>query len=132
MKEDISNCQTACNRAQKEKKEVFAFCIGIDLGNKHSDVCVLDSEGEVSERFRLRMKALDLQAYFTSIRPSRVALEAGGQSRWVAELVERCGHEVFVSNTRKVPYISQSNDKNDPGDAYKLTELLYLKPTSVT
>lgn len=37
MKKDISNNQTACNRAQKEKKEVFAFCIGIDLGDKHSD-----------------------------------------------------------------------------------------------
>jgi transposase len=127
MERNISNSQTARN-TQKEAKEAFAFYIGIDLGDKHSDVCVLDSAGEVSQRFRLRMKAPDLQAYFTSIRRSRAALEAGGQSRWVAELIEGCGHEVFVSNTRKVPYISQSNDKDDPGDAYKLAELLYLKP----
>jgi len=33
-----------------------------------------------------------------------------------------------VSNTRKVPYIHQSNDKDDPGDACKLAELLYFKP----
>jgi transposase len=88
MNENTRKNQTARNRARKETKEVFAFCIGIDLGDK----------------------------------------QAGGQSRWVAELVEQCGHEVLVSNTRKVPYIYQSHDKDDPGDAYKLAELLYLKP----
>ena len=29
-----------------------------------------------------------------------------------------------VANTRKVPYIHASEDKNDPGDAYKLAELV--------
>jgi hypothetical protein len=56
----------------------------------------------------------DFQAYFTSIPRSRVPLAARGRSRGVAELVELCGHEVFVSKARKVPYISQSNDKDDP------------------
>jgi transposase len=128
MKKNISNNRTARISAQKEEKAVFAFCIGIDLGDKHSDVCVLDSQGEIRERFRLKMKGPDWQAYFTSIPRSRVALEAGGQSRWVAELVEQCGHEVIVSNTRKVPYIHESDNKHDPGDAYKLAELLYFKP----
>jgi transposase len=128
MNENTRKNQIARNRARKETKEVFAFCIGIDLGDKESDVCVLDSEGEIRQEFRLKMKGRDLQAYFTSIPRSRVAVEAGGQSRWVAELVEQCGHEVLVSNTRKVPYIYQSHDKDDPGDAYKLAELLYLKP----
>jgi transposase len=35
---------------------------------------------------------------------------------------------VWVSNTREVPYIHQSNDKDDPGDAYKLGELVYMNP----
>ena len=77
---------------------------------------------------RLRMKAEDLEPYLATMGRSRVAIEAGGQSRWVAELIERCGHQVFVSNTRKVAYIHQSDDKNDPGDAYKLAELVYFKP----
>jgi transposase len=106
----------------------FACYIGIDLGDKHSDLCVLDPIGDVSKQFRLRMKEEDFQTYFASIPPSRVAVEAGGQSRWVAEVIEKCGHEVYVSNTRKVPYIHQSDDKDDPGDAYKLAELLYFKP----
>jgi hypothetical protein len=46
-----TDSQTAGN-SQKEPKGAFAFYIGIDLGDKHSDVCVLDSAGEVSQRFR--------------------------------------------------------------------------------
>ena len=74
------------------------------------------------------MKAEDFQAYFASLPHSRVAVEAGGQSRWVAEVIERCGHEVYVSNSRKVPYIHASDDKDDAGDAYKLAELVRFKP----
>jgi transposase len=46
----------------------------------------------------------------------------------VAEVIEKCGHEVYVSNTGKVPYIHQSDAKDDPGDAYKLAELVHFKP----
>ena len=123
-----TNKKQITNKSKKETKEGFAFFIGIDLGDKNSDVCVLDLGGEVSKEFRLRMKEEAFQEYFTSIPRSRVAVEAGGQSRWVAEVIEKCGHEVYVSNTRKVPYICQSDAKDDPGDAYKLAELLYFKP----
>src|SRR5919108_220589 len=111
-----------------EAKETFAFHIGIDLGDKNCEVCVLDQQGEFKEAFRLPMKAESLQAYLVTIPRSRVAIEAGGQSRWVAEVIERCGHQVFVANARKVAYISESDDKHDPGDAYKLAELVYFKP----
>jgi transposase len=74
------------------------------------------------------MKVEEFQKYFGSIGRSRVAIEAGGQSRWVAEVIEECGHQVFVANTRKVPYIHDSDAKNDPGDAYKLAQLVFFKP----
>ena len=111
-----------------EARESFAFHIGIDLGDKSCDVCVLDQQGELVESFRLAMKAAILQGHFVTMGRSRIAIEAGGQSRWVAEILEKCGHRVYVSNTRKVAYISDSDDKNDPGDAYKLAELVYFKP----
>src|SRR5438067_6287070 len=63
-------------KASKETKEKFAFHIGMDLGDKNADVCVLDPDGEVSEEFRLPMKGSDFQAYFVTIARSRVALEA--------------------------------------------------------
>jgi hypothetical protein len=127
MKKNTSKKQVA-SKGKKEIKEGLAFYIGIDLGDKNSDVCVLDPRGEVGKEFRLRMKEEAFREYFASIPRSRVAVEAGGQSRWVAEVVEKCGHEVYVSNTRKVPYIHQSDAKDDPGDAYKLAELVHFKP----
>jgi transposase len=127
MKKNISKKQTA-SKGKKETKQDFAFYIGIDLGDKNSDVCVLDRGGEIGKQFKVRMKAEAFQEYFASIPRSRVAVEAGGQSRWVAEVIEKCGHEVYVSNTRKVPYIHQSDAKDDPGDAYKLAELVHFKP----
>jgi len=128
MKKNSSQKQNSGKSNPPREKEGFASYIGIDLGDKYCDVCVLDGQGEVHEEFRLRMKGPELQGYFTSIGRSRVAVEAGGQSRWVAEIIQRCGHEVYVSNTRKVAYIHQSDDKNDPGDAYKLAELVHFKP----
>jgi transposase len=110
------------------EKERFAFYIGLDLGDKNCEVCVFNQDGEYEESFRLLMKEADLQGYFLSIERSRVAIEAGGQSRWVAEVIEQCGHQVFVANSRKVAYIHESDDKDDPGDAYKLAELVHFKP----
>lgn len=129
MRKDTSSNKKQIKRtSSKEDREDFSFYIGIDLGDRKSDVCILDQSGERSKEFRLRMNEADFEACFAKIPRSRVAIEVGGQSRWVAEVIEKCGHEVYVSNTRKVPYIHQSDDKNDPGDAYKLAELLYFKP----
>jgi transposase len=117
MKKHTSKKQTT---RKGTTKETFAFYIGIDLGDKKSDICVLDEEGELHDQFRLRMNAQEFQTYFGTMARSRVAIEAGAQSRWVAELIERCGHQV--------PYIHQSDAKNDPGDAYKLAELVRFQP----
>ena len=46
----------------------------------------------------------------------------------MAEVIERCGHQVYVANTGKLAYLHQADDKNDRGDAYKLAELVYFKP----
>jgi transposase len=130
MKKHTSKTKKQAGKAttMAREKEGFAFYIGIDLGDKHCEVCVFNREGEFEESFRLAMKGPQMRGYFASIPRSRVAIEAGGQSRWVAELLEGCGHQVFVSNTRKVPYIHESDAKDDPGDAYKLAELVHFKP----
>jgi len=126
MRENNSNRQS--KKASKSHQEMagqdrvkakFPFYIGIDLGDKNSEICVFDANGEVSKRLRLRMKEAEFQAYFASLPRSAVAIEAGAQSRWVADTVERCGHKVYVSNTWKVPYISHSDDGDDPGDAFE-------------
>ena len=128
MKKNTNTKQNASKGKRTEQKETFAFYIGIDLGDKNSDVCVLNPAGEVHKEFRIRMNAAAIDEYFAGIGRSRVAIEVGGQSQWVAEVIEKHGHEVHVANTRKVAYIHESDDKDDPGDAYKLAELVHFKP----
>jgi transposase len=128
MKKNTSKQQMAAQSLGMESRTGIAFYIGIDLGDKTSEGCTLGPDGEVVERFRLPMQAAEVEARFAKLARSRIAIEAGGQSRWIAEMLEEYGHEVYVSNTRKVPYIHESDSKNDPGDAYKLAELVYLKP----
>ena len=68
MKKNTSNKQrTGKGNRQEQEKEAFAFYIGIDLGDKHAEVCVMNPAGEVHQQFRLRMKAADLQGYFLTI-----------------------------------------------------------------
>src|SRR6267142_1311602 len=87
MKKNTNTKQNASKGKRTEQRETFAFYIGIDLGDKNSDVCVLNPAGEVHKEFRIRMNAAALDAYFAGIGQSRVAIEVGGQSQWVAELV---------------------------------------------
>src|SRR5580658_695785 len=76
MRKDTSrNEQQIRSKKERDTREGFEFYIGIDLGDKDSDVCVLDRHGELSEEFRLHMKEADFQAYFASIPRSRVAVE---------------------------------------------------------
>ena len=81
MKKNTSKKQMA-GKGKKEIQGDFAFYIGIDLGDKNSDVCVLNPGGEVDKQFRLRMKEEAFQEYFASIPRSRVAVEAGATGGW--------------------------------------------------
>jgi transposase len=42
---------------------------------------------------------------FASERPLRVALEAGTHSPWASRMLQGCGHEVLVTNARKLRLI---------------------------
>jgi hypothetical protein len=86
--------------------------VGVDLGDRYSYLCFLDTEsGEVIEEGRLRTTPEALKRRFFSERPLRVAIEAGTHSPWVSRLLEECGHEVLVANPRKVRLIYASKRK---------------------
>ena len=82
-----------------------SMTLGIDLGDKYSYLCFLDTEsGEVLEEGRLRTTPEALRRRFSSEQqPLRIAIEAGTHSSpWVSRVLEEeCGHEVLVANPRK-------------------------------
>ena len=70
----------------------------------------------------MRCQASSLEEHFGGAR-RRIALEAGGQSAWIARELTALGHEVIVANARQLKWITASDTKNDPADARKLALL---------
>jgi transposase len=102
--------------------------VGVDLGDKSSRYCVLDSEGNVqSERSAATTRQGFSQA-FAKMPRSRIALEVGTHSPWVSRLLQSLGHEVIVANARRVRIISESSRKDDRMDAQLLARLARVDP----
>jgi transposase len=96
--------------------------IGCDLGDKRSEICVLDADGNVKLRTSVRTGQQWMKGFFT--RPgAHVVIEVGPHSRWVSELLMELGHRVTVANPRRVKLISANDNKTDGHDAELLARL---------
>src|ERR1017187_1595045 len=89
-----------------ERQDEFSSYVGVDLGDKHSCLCILDRWGRIAEELRGRTTVKEFEEFFGKQPRSRVAMAAGSQSRWVCEIAKKHGHEVYVANPHKVQYIS--------------------------
>lgn len=106
------------SKAQRMDRQI----IGIDLGDKRSQYCILDQDGEAVEEGSFRNQVSSLEKHFSGA-PCRIAMEAGSQSAWISRELKRLGHEVIVANARELKWITSSDTKNDPVDARKLARL---------
>jgi transposase len=87
---------------------------GVDIGDKHLE------EG------RLRTTPEAIRRRFSSEQPMRIAIEAGTHSPWASRVLEECGHEVLVANSRKLRLIYANKRKTDEIDALR-TWLAWLE-----
>lgn len=98
--------------------------IGMDLGDKDSQLCVLGADHEIRQEVRVRMTTPALQAWFATVKqPAMIVMEAGSHSPWVSRLLEGMGHVVVVADPRRLRLISQSDKKNDVEDARMLARV---------
>jgi transposase len=111
-------------------KERPLMTAGLDLGDKYSYLCLIDSQsGEIIEEGRLRTTPEVLRRRFVSERPPmRIAIEAGTHSPWASRVMEECGHEVLVANARKLRLIYANKRKTDEVDAENLARLARVDP----
>jgi transposase len=110
-------------------KEQPKTTAGVDLGDKYSYLCLIDTEsGEVIEEGRLRTTPQAFERRFASEQPLRVAIEAGTHSPWASRVLEGCGHEVLVANARKLRLIYSNKRKTDEVDAENLARLARVDP----
>lgn len=105
------------------------LCIGIDLGDKYSQVCAFDrSTGEIVEEGRLRTTPAAFRGRFADQPACRVAIEVGSQSPWVSRLLEDAGHQVVVANSHRLRLFSANGSKSDKVDARYLARLVAADP----
>ncbi|MDQ3254328.1 MAG: IS110 family transposase [Acidobacteriota bacterium] len=102
-------------------------CIGFDLGKVHSQVCIITSDGELLEH-RLKTDRESLTKLLGVCTRSRILVEAGTESEWVARHLEQLGHEIIVADPNFAPmYATRSRRvKTDKRDARTLAEACRL------
>ncbi len=108
-------------------KHSTAF-IGLDLGDKRSNVFILDGDGGLVEETRIPTTEPGFRRKFASLPPCRIAMEAGTHSRWASRLLTELGHEVLVANPRRLRLIYENSRKADEADAEHLARLARLDP----
>jgi len=113
---------------KRSKNRQRSITIGMDLGDKTSHYCVLDSEDEMKREGTVATTKKGMKQRFGSLPKCRIAIEVGTHSPWVSRLLSSFGHEVIVANARQVKLISASSRKDDRLDAQTLARLARMDP----
>ncbi len=119
---------TISEKRQEVRLQVPQYTIGLDLGDRSSETCVIDAAGDALKRDKVRTTSSGLMKYFSAYPGARVVLEVGTHSPWVARLLMSMGLEVIVANPRKVRLIGENHNKNDRVDAELLARLGRVDP----
>lgn len=104
-------------------KKPNEFFVGCDVGDKTSELCVLNGAGAVIERLNARTTAGALVKALKAYSRATVAIEVGTHSRWIEETLTAAGHRVVVANARQVRLIWKRRKKTDKADALLLARL---------
>jgi transposase len=121
----LSTLQAGGNEIFKEHQ----LTIGLDLGDRLSNYCILDEAGEVLLEHKLPTTPEAMKRVFGGKPRSRIALETGAHSPWVSRLLTQLGHEVIVAHARNVRLIGESSRKDDQLDARTLARLARIDPS---
>jgi transposase len=104
------------------------FTIGLDLGDRRHQVCVLDSGGQIVHEGTLRNTRPELARLLADYPHGTVAMEAGTHSPWISRFLTEQGARVIVANPRKLHAISRHERKCDRRDAQMLARLARVDP----
>ena len=123
MKKNSRKNHAAADLTVFREHATGTLVIGIDTGDRYCQICVMDQQGNVIQKGRLRTEGRVLNEQFSVLARQRVVFETGTHSPWMSRLLSACGHEVIVANARKVRLITENNQKSDEVDAFLLADL---------
>lgn len=104
------------------------YYAGLDVASKSSFVYVIDRRGKKVESREIPTSKGIYRWYFRQWRGkvAEVAVEAGGHSRWIYDVLTGLGIGVYVVNPNKAKLIAETKRKTDKVDAKVLAELLRI------
>lgn len=104
------------------------YYIGLDVSSKGSFIYVIDRKGKKVSSGEILTNRESYGEYFSKWKGKavEVAVETGGQTRWIYDILTGMGIGVYVVNTNKVKLIAESKRKTDKVDAKVLAELLRI------
>src|SRR6201982_184589 len=102
--------------------------IGLDLGDRSSNYCVLDATGDILLEDKVPTTPEEMKQTFGRMVRSRIAMETETHSPWVSRLLTGLGHEVIVAHAQQVRLIVKSRRKDDRLDARTLARLARIDP----
>lgn len=102
--------------------------IGVDLGDRFSEVAVVNAQGDVVGRRRERTEVDAFEAMCAGLEGSRLVMEVGMHSPWASRVLIKRGFEVIVANAGRVGLIAGSRMKTDRRDAEVLAQLGRVGP----
>jgi transposase len=102
--------------------------IGLDVGDRFSQLCMVDHDGVVVQEDRIPTTRGALRDRLAG-PPARVVLEAGTHAGWMSRELTALGHEVLVANSRKLRWLYQNEHKTDRVDATYLARVGRWDPT---
>lgn len=105
-----------------------ASYIGIDLGDRSSSYCALDSSGGKVASGTFKTTPTGFRSLLEGLSRKAIALEVGSHSPWASRLLEQLGHQVLIANPRQLPIIYAGTHKSDDLDAEHLARLARLDP----
>jgi transposase len=101
----------------KSNVAIPALTIGLDLGDKHSQLYVIDAEGQRVEERTVATTESALTRWFADRPHARVVMEVGTHSPWISRLLASWGHEVIVANPSAMYGAQRRRKRNDRLDA---------------
>lgn len=100
--------------------------VGMDIHKKTTTYCAIDEEGKIARRGKVASGEagwLEIVEQWPG-EEVRVALETGGMSWWVVDVLRGAGIEPVVVDARRFKLIADSKKKSDRRDARTLAEAL--------
>ena len=104
------------------------YC-GLDVSTKSTHVCIENQQGRCVKRAAIATSPEALEATLAPYirRGLKVAIEAGGQTAWIVDVLRELGAKVHVVHPAKVKWIAESKKKTDRIDARWLAHLLRIE-----